>query len=62
MKNLVAILRSLKGNTGLYFAVFAPEADEVSVIGDFNQWDPGKTQIIRPLGRIGCLGGVSSPD
>jgi 1,4-alpha-glucan branching enzyme len=26
---------------GTHFAVFAPEAEGVSVIGDFNRWDPG---------------------
>jgi alpha-1,4-glucan:alpha-1,4-glucan 6-glycosyltransferase len=27
---------------GTYFAVWAPDAEYVSVIGDFNDWDPGR--------------------
>lgn len=30
-----------KGETGTYFALWAPNAEYVSVIGDFNNWDRG---------------------
>ena len=29
-----------KGVSGVLFAVWAPDADKVSVIGDFNSWNP----------------------
>jgi 1,4-alpha-glucan branching enzyme len=35
------------GREGTYFAVWAPEAERVSVIGDFNDWDPGSA-VLRP--------------
>ena len=37
---------------GVYFAVWAPNAEEVSIVGDFNEWDENATPMERlePLG------------
>src|SRR6185437_12025575 len=37
---------------GVHFAVWAPNADRVSVVGDFNQWD-GRVHPMRRLGAGG---------
>src|SRR6266498_5178885 len=37
-----------RGATGAYFAVWAPNADRVSVIGDFNGWD-GRVHPMRSI-------------
>ena len=39
---LGAHLVSFDGVEGVYFAVWAPNARRVSVLGDFNQWEPGR--------------------
>lgn len=43
---------NLDGIDGVYFAVWAPNAQRVSVIGDFNDWD-GRTNPMRNLGGSG---------
>ena len=40
------------GSQGVCFAVWAPNAERVSVVGDFNQWD-GRRHPMRPLGSSG---------
>jgi 1,4-alpha-glucan branching enzyme len=40
------------GKRGVVFAVWAPAADAVSVVGDFNDWDGSKNPM-RPLGSSG---------
>ena len=37
---------------GVHFAVWAPNARRVSVVGDFNQWD-GRRHPMRPAGQTG---------
>jgi 1,4-alpha-glucan branching enzyme len=39
---------TVAGVTGVHFAVWAPNAQRVSVIGDFNRWD-GRTHVMRRL-------------
>lgn len=42
---LGAHLCRVKGVEGVRFAVWAPNAAQVSVIGDFNDWQPGRNQM-----------------
>jgi 1,4-alpha-glucan branching enzyme len=49
---LGAHLGSSGGIEGTNFAVWAPNADNVSVIGDFNSWNPDET----PLQSLGSAG------
>ena len=37
------------GKKGYTFRVWAPHAEEVSVVGDFNDWDPEKNKMDRLL-------------
>ncbi len=41
---------------GAYFAVWAPNAEQVSVVGDFNRWDKDSHQL-RPRGTSGIWQG-----
>jgi 1,4-alpha-glucan branching enzyme len=45
-------LKKLDGIDGVAFAVWAPSAKRVSVVGDFNGWD-GRYHIMRSLGSSG---------
>jgi 1,4-alpha-glucan branching enzyme len=45
-------LRTVEGVIGVSFAVWAPNAERVSVVGDFNHWD-GRYHPMRSLGASG---------
>jgi 1,4-alpha-glucan branching enzyme len=49
---LGAHVRTIDGVTGTAFAVWAPSARAVSVVGDFNSWD-GRLHAMRSLGSSG---------
>ncbi|HEY3209045.1 MAG TPA: 1,4-alpha-glucan branching protein GlgB [Actinomycetota bacterium] len=51
-ERLGAHLMTAQGVPGTYFAVWAPDAEQVSVIGDFNDWDP-RTHPLRTKGSSG---------
>ena len=51
-EKLGAHVRELGGVTGTAFAVWAPNARSVSVVGDFNSWD-GRLHPLRTLGASG---------
>lgn len=44
-KKLGSHLVEYKGKEGVYFGLWAPNAKEVSVIGDFNEWSKGKDKM-----------------
>ena len=44
-QKLGAHVTTERGEPGVAFAVWAPTADAVSVIGDFNAWDPDATPL-----------------
>ena len=47
---------TVDGVAGYHFAVWAPNADYVSVVGDFNGWDRGANPL-QPVGSSGVWGG-----
>src|SRR4029077_4048704 len=49
---LGAHLRTLEGVRGVHFAVWAPSAKRVSLVGDFNHWD-GRVHPMRARGSSG---------
>ncbi|MCK5925986.1 MAG: 1,4-alpha-glucan branching enzyme, partial [Methylococcales bacterium] len=51
-KKLGAHPLTVDGISGIHFAVWAPNAQRVSVIGDFNSWD-GRCNPMRSLGGCG---------
>ena len=51
-ERLGAHVREVDGVTGTSFAVWAPSARSVSVVGDFNSWD-GRLHPMRTLGSSG---------
>lgn len=51
-EKLGAHMMTLDGVQGVHFAVWAPNAKRVSVIGDFNRWD-GRQHPMRVLGGTG---------
>ena len=55
-EKLGAHLTTRSGITGVEFAVWAPSASAVSVIGDFNGWTPGKDRL-EPNGNSGIWSG-----
>jgi len=46
----------MQGKKGTSFAVWAPDAEEVSVIGDFNGWQAGR-HLLWPVGSSGIWQG-----
>lgn len=40
--------KKYKGKNGMYFAVWAPHAEQIGVVGDFNSWDP-EANAMKPL-------------
>ncbi|HEY1663253.1 MAG TPA: 1,4-alpha-glucan branching protein GlgB [Verrucomicrobiae bacterium] len=51
-EKLGAQLRTIDGVPGVSFAVWAPNAQRISVVGDFNNWD-GRYHPLRLLGASG---------
>jgi 1,4-alpha-glucan branching enzyme len=63
-ERLGAHLCDERGESGVAFAVWAPNAESVSVIGDFNHWDRARHPLVRRRDGTGIwegfIGGVTS--
>ena len=46
---------------GVYFAVWVPDAEAVSVVGDFNGWRAGRTPLQPRGGKTSLPGWASAP-
>ncbi len=51
-RKLGAHLHDVNGESGTYFAVWAPHARAVSVVGNFNQWNP-TSHFMQPIDTSG---------
>ena len=47
--------REVNGRSGVHFAVWAPNAERVSVVGEHNGWDP-RSDPMQPPGHSGNVG------
>ena len=59
-EKLGAQLREIEGVRGTNFAVWAPNAQSISVVGDFNHWD-GRRHPMQQHGRPAASGSCLSP-
>jgi 1,4-alpha-glucan branching enzyme len=50
------VMTAPDGEPGVYFAVWAPDAEQVTVMGDFNGWNKS-SHSLRPRGRSGIWEG-----
>ena len=48
---------TVEEGAGAYFAVWAPDAEQISVVGDFNGWNRA-SHFLRPRGRSGIWEGL----